>query len=95
MSRIFKDDDFILDLERVSLIKKRPLSTESYIYMEGQCIALDRDLCKKVKNAWEEYMKDKEPNPTIEELQRKLVEKDYELHVLKANMDGIMRSFHR
>ena len=60
MSRIFKDDDFILNLERVSLIKKRPLSTESYIYMEGQCIALDRDLCKKIQKAWEEYIEYKE-----------------------------------
>ena len=94
MSRIFKIDKIVWDLEQISAIKDQGFANDTLIYIGGQCIIMNDYEGEKVQNAWEEYMKDKEPNPTIEELQRKLVEKDYELHVLKANMDGIMRSFH-
>ena len=60
MSRIFKCDKIVWDLEQISAIKDQGFSNETLIYIGGQCVIVNVYEGNKVKNAWEEYIEYKE-----------------------------------
>ncbi len=97
MSRIYNTDSTTIDLDKVvAVYLGKPGYFFPIVYLDGGSeLKFDRMYVEEIKKAWEEYMKDKEPEPTIEELKIKLVEKDCEIQILKAYMDGILRSVRR
>ena len=98
MSRISKIGTVTVDLERITAIDVPPQYTYNpakvYLYGGGE-ISIGRTSATELLEIWEEYMNNKTPKLTIEELEEKLREKDHYIAMLKADTDSVLRSIRR
>ncbi len=60
MLRIYKYNEIVLDLEKVSCITHKDTHSQMTVYIEGKPVMIYTDVAKKILKAWEEYIEDKE-----------------------------------